>query len=174
MRYLERQKSQIMTSRDYFRSLGVLHGALVAGQVLFSGILFAVTHNGAAPPRPAETIHQEDLFFYGAMVLVLGDIVASYFVYRKRLEQAREQPGLPARLGEYRRALLLRDFLLEMPSLLAVIAFYVTGNEKYLSLTGLIVFLFLLSWPTRDRVITELGLEGDPRLQDPDADLGDF
>jgi hypothetical protein len=163
-----------MTSKNYFRTLAILHLALTLGQLAFAGLFILVKWTGnlrtvGVPIIAGKGVRQEDLFFYAAMAIVAVSILASFLVFRTRIARAKEQQTLFDILSDYRGAVLLRDALLDFPSILAVVAYAVTDNEKYLCLTGVIVLLFLINWPTPSRVMADLGLEDDPTLRDPDA-----
>ena len=167
-----------MTSKAYFKALMVLHGALMIGQVLFGAIMYVVYLSdkrtaGQHFQNPDLSSRQspEALFFFIALALVLATVVASYFVYRARVGHAKEERTLSGITTTYRGAVIARDGCLQGPSMLATIAFYLYRDPSYLFLTGMIVFFFLFWWPTRDRVIADLGLEGAyrARLEDPDA-----
>jgi hypothetical protein len=176
-----------MTSRMYFKSLMLLHLALLAGQVFFAGIILFI-HSyranqqwnvdktigwGVPPPTIQLTGTTNELYFYIALGLVFSVIVVSYYLYQAKVARAKEKTGLFDILTEYRSALLLRNACLQGPSLLATIAFYLTGNDRYMALTGLIILVFLVWWPTQGKVITDLSLEGEyrSRLEEPDAIL---
>jgi divalent metal cation (Fe/Co/Zn/Cd) transporter len=155
----------------YFKSLMLLHLALLLGQVLFAGIiLFLHSHDKEMAPL---TKMPNEFYFYIALGLVFAVIVTSFYLYQAKVSRAKEKTGLFAILTEYRSAVLLRDTCLQGPSLLATIAFFLTGNDRYMALTGLIILVFLVWWPTPSKVIADLGLEGEYRskLEEPDAIL---
>ena len=167
-----------MTSKAYFKALMVLHGALMIGQVLFGVIMYVVylsdkQTGGRHFQNPDLSSRQspEALFYFIALALVLATVLASYFVYRTRVGHAKEERTLSGITTAYRGAVIARDGCLQGPSMLAVIAFYLYRDPSYLFLTGLIVFFFLLWWPTRDKTIADLELVGEyrARLEDPDA-----
>lgn len=176
-----------MTSRMYLKSLTLLHLALLAGQVLFAGVILFIrsykenqqwnlnkTIGWGVPPEMIPlTKTTNDFYFYIALGLVFSVIVASYYLYQAKVSQAKEKTGLFAILTEYRSAMLLRDACLQGPSLLATIAFFLTGNERYMALTGLAILVFLVWWPTQSKIVSDLRLEGEYRskLEEPDAIL---
>jgi hypothetical protein len=164
---------QTMTSKAYFKILSVLHGAMVAGQTIFAIIIFLVVYlPGSGKPQASAAVldpAHHDVVFYVAMGLVGACILASFLLFRMRVRQLRQKEGLSVRLTDYRSALLQRDVLLEGPGILCTIAFYTTLNERFLALSCLMIFLFLIWWPTRQRVIADIEMEGDPVLSNPDA-----
>lgn len=153
----------------------VFHLLLLIAQVFFGGIIFylrwsgvgVIGGNGYAPQVTQE------IYFYIALGLVFAAIIASYYLYQAKVGRAKDKPDLLGILTEYRSAVLLRDACLQGPSVLAVAAFLVTGNQRYLALTGLIILIFLVWWPIQSKIIADLGLEGEYRskLEEPDAIL---
>ena len=153
----------------YFRTLTILHTALLAGQLFFVAIIYFVYRS-----RGYGSLNypgRGDLYFYIAFAVVFATALASYYLYQSKVEQAKGKPTLGAILADYQGAMLIRDACLEGTSLLCTIAFFITGNERYLALTGMIILIFLIWWPTRHKVIADLALEGDfrSRLEEPDA-----
>lgn len=161
-----------MTTKAYFKSLATLHGAMVTGLTIFSTIVWVLLHfhlSGNSNHAGAGSSSYDDVFFYVALSLVAASVVASYTLFRTRVAQVREKPTLGAILADYRSAILLRNALLEAPGLFAVIAGLATQNERLLALSGFIILMFLVWWPTKSKIIEALGLEGESRLDDPEA-----
>jgi hypothetical protein len=162
-----------MTTKAYFKALSVLHAMLLLGQVIFAGIIVLVIDVPGSKFRAGSpTMNSQgynDVFFYVALSLAAASIVASYVLFRTRVNQIRQKPGISVMLADYRVAVLMRDALVEAPGILATIACFVTLNERCLVISGLVILLFLIWWPARSRVIADLGLEGEASLLNPDA-----
>jgi hypothetical protein len=163
----------------YFKSLMVLHLGFLMGQVIFGAIIFYLHRSGAdrigrngSVPR-AYYGAQQELYFYIALGLVFAAIITSYYLYQVKVSRAKERPNLFGILTEYRSAVTWRIGCLQGPSMLAIIGFYVTGNQRYLALTGLIILVLVVWLPTQNKVLADLDLEGEYRskLEEPDAIL---
>lgn len=72
---------QEFTIGQYFRSLTVLHYALILGQILFALVAFGVRTTGAF----ASDERLQTIFLYLVPVLVFGGIIAGNVVYRKQV-----------------------------------------------------------------------------------------
>jgi H+/Cl- antiporter ClcA len=166
-------RNQFMTTKAYFKTLTLLHAAMVTGLTLFSGIVWVQLHFNFNTHSERSLLsipsNTDDIFYYVAFALVGASIVAAFFLFRTRVAQIREKPTLFAILSDYRNAVLLRNALLEGPGLFSVIASLVTGDERLLAMSGLVILMFLVWWPMRTKIIEDLRLEGEARLQDPDA-----
>ena len=50
--------------------------------------------------------------------------------------------------------------MLEGPCLLAIIAYFLTGNMQFMYMAGLLIIIFIINKPSRDKIATELQLSG--------------
>ena len=53
----------------------------------------------------------------------------------------------------------------------AIVCYLLTANYLFLGLAGLIIVIFLINWPTRDKVAKDLELNQTDRarMEDPEA-----
>jgi len=168
-----------MTSREYLKSLTVVHGTLFSLQVLFAGVMFYLRRSGKFATSRLTNLttkgpaNMNEIYFYIILALVCAGIVFSYYLFQSRVRQAKEQKTLFSILNDYRSALVLRDSCLDWLGVFSIIAYTMTGNERCLSLAGLIMLIFLVWWPGRTKVIDDLGLEGEYKwkLEQPDSIL---
>jgi hypothetical protein len=167
-----------MTFGAYFRSLAVVHLALTIGQLVFGGMALFATHSpgfstsGKRGLWPTAKAGLDDTGFYAGLVLALAVLATTHFIFRRRVAAAREQRHLSDILMGYRRSVILRDAIANATGLFATLAFLLTGHVRFVSITGLVVLVFLVWWPTREKSLLLLGLEDDPRVADPTATIG--
>ncbi len=165
---------QKMTSRVYFKSLTLFHTALCPGQVLFAGMIFFLRWSGkTGPGRNMGPFGQNEQYFYIALGVVFASILTSYYLYMAKVTRARERGTLSDIMNEYRSAVIFRDACIQGPSSVASLAYFITGTDRYLALTGLIVLVFLVWWPTPAKAVNDLQLDGEyrARVEEPDAIL---
>ncbi|TDX01646.1 hypothetical protein EDB95_2687 [Dinghuibacter silviterrae] len=155
-----------MTVGAYFRSLTVLHAALLAGQLLFACILFVVVRQQVRRMVVALPVNP---WLYVALGVTFAVLAAAHFVYRSRVDRAREKETLADQLTAYRTAFAGRDMALNSLSTVGNILFFLCGNTDYIAITGMAVLIFAVWWPTKAKVKDVLGLEG---LDNPDALIG--
>jgi hypothetical protein len=138
------------------RSLRIMFSALLAGQVLFCGIVsFLVFDKDVTPGQ-----FPEALAWGVTGVVVLTTSTLSAIIFRMRIAAVAER-SLPERLQAYRPASLLRWSLLESGVFLAAAMTFATG-QLLLLLPGLLpLFLFVITYPSNMRIATELNC--DPR-----------
>ncbi len=86
------------TSRQYMTSLSILFYALLAGQLIFLGIVAVLKFAGEFPDIPG----LDEVLVYVAVVFVAGGYLAGNRIYTSRLAQLREQNKLQDQLNGYR------------------------------------------------------------------------
>ena len=153
-------QSEEQTSKYYFYSLNIIHLGLTLGQILFAVVvyfLFASGQRGAGDAELNETFQMIVPF------LILGGVTGGMLLTRNRLESIRAKNDLKEKMIDYRSTLMLKYALWEAPSLISIIGYLMTGNLFYLGLSAVVIGLFLLNRPTRDRAASELELSPSER-----------
>lgn len=175
-----------MTFAGYFRALSLFHLAITIGQTAFLGMALLATGGihkgysrypaleamGARTPGtpPYSTI--SEMPFYAALVMAFAALIAAHYLFRGRVAAARDKQTLTETFTFYRRGAIERDAIANAVGLLAMLAYLLTWNVRFISITGLVILVFLVWWPTREKCLLLLGLDEDPRVADPDAVIG--
>lgn len=156
------------TSKEYFNGLTIIHAALLIGQVLFACVAYYLNSN---EPFSNNSRGLNDVFQIVAPIFVVGGIMGSTFLTIAQLKSIKERTTLPEKLGSYRAVHIVKLALLEGPSLFAIVCYLLTANYLFLGLAGLIIVIFLINWPTRDKVAKDLELNQTDRarMEDPEA-----
>lgn len=137
---------------SYFRSLTWIYASLVFGQVIFVLIAFYLRNEWLIHPEPGDV----DIFRWIVPLFAAGSIYQGNAMFRKRLKEARQKPTFAKKMKDYRLALIVRYAFWEAPSLLAIAAYFLAGQWLYLSLSGLIILVFLAHRPDIDKARREL------------------
>lgn len=97
-------------------------------------------------------------------------------LFRTKVNQAKMEPELTAKMAGYRGALVLKYAMLEGPSLFAVIAYLLTGQLLYLAAPVILIILTLMQRPDKDTAIKELELDYNEqaKLDTPDDLIADY
>jgi len=146
---------KLQTSKEYFRSLMIVHAALLAGQVIFLFISFFLNASGLII---ADSGDLDRIFTIVVPLFVLAGITTSLVLTKTRLTQIREKGSLNEKLTEYRSAFIVKLALLEGPSFLAIVCYLLTANPLFLGLAVFMIVLFFINRPTREKVSAELEL----------------
>jgi hypothetical protein len=142
------------TSGSYFKSIKVVHAALVIGVVLFLLITVVLDLNGFASGD--EEIRMALLLV--ASVFTFGGVFAGNYIFKKRISIIREKTNLREKMDDYRSALIVKWALIEGPAFLAVVAFMLTGDLIFFGIGVLLVIVFLVYTPSRNKFIKDLSL----------------
>jgi hypothetical protein len=125
------------------------------------------------------TINDESItqaLFIVVPIFMIGAFVASNILFKKRIEIAKGKNNLIGKMAEYRGAIILKLAPLEGGSFFSIIAFFITGNIIFLSLSALIILMFILNQPTKEKAIADLELNYDEEneLNNPDAIIAEI
>lgn len=148
------------TSKDYFSALNIVHLGLTLGQILFAVVVYFLLASGQRSP---DAEGSDEMFQMIVPFLIIGGVTGGMLLARNRLEAIREKKDLKEKMTDYRSTLMLKYALWEAPSLISIIGYLMTGNLFYLGLSAVVIGLFLLNRPTRDRAATELELSPSER-----------
>ncbi|HDZ15052.1 MAG TPA: hypothetical protein ENH60_09185 [Pricia sp.] len=103
-------------------------------------------------------MNQKDIFIYIVPIIAAGGYFLSQLVYKKRLLTITQEEKLSIKLGKYQVAAILKYAIIEAPGILALLAYFWSGNALYLVIAiALIIYLFAQR-PTVDKIIKELPL----------------
>ncbi|MFM2268117.1 MAG: hypothetical protein RL757_1558 [Bacteroidota bacterium] len=140
-----------MENKNSIQQIQILFGALFVGQFVFAGV--------AAFLKLNETPQVSPLVQY-APLLMMGLMVAGYFMFRKKIFEILNDQNLDAdsKMSAYRAASMTKWAFFEAGNLLALVTFFVSADKQmlYLAIAGLVHFL--IHFPTASRVAREVGL----------------
>lgn len=148
------------TPKEYLRTLGILHKALIIGAGLFALIAFiTVQANGGGLLGPEE-IKKTGIVFLAAAVLLAGFCLFKALTgYNRSIAKIRNEEGsLMKKLNQYHSALILYLALCEGPALFSIIIFFLTGNYMAFIITVIMLAAMMIKAPVQRRVAEELGL----------------
>lgn len=143
------------------KTMKVIHGALLAGQVLFAGVAYA-TGIKAIYFNARDT---KDVFFFVAPLLAFGGIVAGFFLFKQLIGRLTEKTDLQSKMTGYQTAFITRAALLEGPSLFNIVAFMLSGNLLYLFISVILMLILLRSRPTASLIADDLQLGYDDKAE---------
>lgn len=164
---------KINTVQEYFQALSILHASLMLGQILIAGIIYFFANAEKEPVSGTQATGQGWVYLVGGLTIV--GVLANAQLFNTRIRLLKEGNNLNTKLAGYRSALVTRYAILEFPSLIAIIAYYLTNNLLLLIFTGLIILLFFIYRPTKERLIADLELspEEQARVSNPDTIIAD-
>jgi hypothetical protein len=162
-------KTEQMTSKAYFMQMTIMHLSMLMGQLIFGVLAFYLQLND----QKTINIETLKLFQYIALALAIIGVGVSVFINNFRLRSIKEKKDISAKLGAYRINFMIKMAFIEMPVLFAIISYLITGNTFFLMLGGALALVFLLYFPTKNRIAEELELNSDEiaLIKDPKANV---
>jgi hypothetical protein len=152
---MELNNSQVTDNASYFTSLSILHIAFLVGQLIFAGVASFLVFSNAVPPSLEDSVALQ----VAAILLAIGGLVAGQMLYNKRVNEAQAAQTTDEKLATFRAVFIMKDALLEGPSIFALVIFLLTGKMLYLCVSGALILWFALQYPYRSKVLSELSLD---------------
>ncbi len=104
-------------------------------------------------------------FMFMALIIGYGGKFSGKIMFRKLMRQLPFKAGLALKLEKYKVAHIVRLAMLEFPAFMCLYFTYVTNNSFYLLIVGLLVFMMLTVFPSRNRFSDEVELNNDEKTQ---------
>lgn len=161
--------TQNQSSKQFFTVLGIIHLAMLMGQVMFLGVTFFILNENG--PSLGDDFESMALLQIGIAGVIIMGLFGGNFLFKQQLVAAREKNTLGEKLNTYRTACIMRFALLEAPAILCIVAFMLTGNYFFAVVSAVVILVFLMNRPTKSKLILDLELSGEEKaiLDDPEA-----
>ena len=160
----------IQTSGGFIRSFRFTFWSLFSGQIIFA--LFALIINVHEPVNFGE-FHPNDIFSYLVPMVVLGGLIAGYFITLAQIKKSVFETNFKRKLEAYRSASIIRYAFIEGPNLFCIVAYYLTSNMIFMYLVVAVLIYYLSSYPSLDKITKEMELSSQEmdQLNDPKFQL---
>src|SRR5688500_378297 len=145
---------------NHFKTLKILHSALLGGLAFFTLIAFVVQKQGLMIQQQDDTF--EIVFQAIAAIMSITSLLAGFNIFKKRLvEVHNNRESAETRMDMYRAACILWWALLEGPGLFAIIAYVLIGNTVFIILALFHLALLTVFMPRKDNIVLLLNLTTD-------------
>ncbi|WP_298479957.1 hypothetical protein [uncultured Maribacter sp.] len=141
-----------MEPKSFLKTLSFLHLSLVIGLLLFSVIAYSQTTGITLEPE------SNNVFLYIVPVIAIIGYFGSQVVFKKKLSTIKTDNTLTEKLKKYKSASHIKFFLIEIPALLSIYAFYITSNALPLVIAVCLIAYLYVQKPSADKIKTELAL----------------
>lgn len=157
------------TSREYMRTLSVMHFMIIAILVLI-GIAMSLY---VLINKSMLWTEVDNLLLIANPITSLFCMVLSVYVFRKNMIQNRTIVPLEAKLNTYKTAMIKMLFMNEVAVFITFASVYITGNFWHLTSGVLVIGFMILKRPTVKSIIKNLDLNHQESsiLENPDANL---
>lgn len=162
------------TTKEYFKTLSVVHIALIIGIVFFGLITSILIISGKNSNGQEDEIF-EILFYMVPIFSIIGYFGSNYF-YKTKLAALRKINDLKIKMTEYRGAMIMRYAFIEGPAFFAIVAALITNNLIFLLFAAMMVLIMVLWRPTKNAIIAdlELSMQEVDIIEDTDAVIAEF
>jgi len=151
---------RIPDPQTFFKTITIIHLALVAGQALFGIVAFFITNSTSLTLRPVG-----DIFFYVVPLLAITGIITGNFLFKQKLNSLSENTSLKEKLSIWQTATIIKFATAEAPSLLGIAVYLITRNLFYLFVSGLVVLYFIWIGPKKENIAHDLHLSYDEKIE---------
>lgn len=144
-----------------FKTLQIIHGALIMGMVLFLVLTSSINENQAHT-----TIEPNDIpFLYIALIAAIAAPIVSNFIFRKKIFEINNRASLTTKFKRYVSACIVRYALVEGTTLLSIVVSYITGNILASVIAVALIIYMIMIRPIKRKVITDLNIT-DPETME--------
>ncbi|MFB0494584.1 hypothetical protein ABID99_000821 [Mucilaginibacter sp. OAE612] len=145
------KQAQNQTPSLILKQITIIHLALVAGQILFGIVVFAIGKQQPLNPK-------NDALIYVMPAIALGCFLVSMLLPKNMIGNIKNDQPLLAKLKLYQTAFIIRMALLEGPSLFGIVCFLLTNNVVFISISAALVLYAIYQRPTRQKIEDDLNL----------------
>lgn len=150
---------QDQTPKQYLRSMQLVHIALLLGMIIFAGVTYYMN------PSTEINMFESGAFIFVVPVIIMLGILLGNFIFKKLINRTFKQESLKSKLDNYLSALIIKLAFIEGPSLLALVAYLLSGNLVYLLFAVVLMIYFFTLKPSKQSIINTLNLTGDLKTQ---------
>lgn len=143
----------IQQNTSTIKTLNLFFSAMLSGQVLFAILAYFLVSKKAIDVQQAGL---EEVFTLLVPVLIITGWFVGSFLFRKKIEEAKNTADTTGKLNTYRSAFIIRCAMLEGPVLFAIISYLLTGKLLFILLAAGGILLFTFLKPSTGKVANEL------------------
>ncbi|AFL81815.1 hypothetical protein Aeqsu_2355 [Aequorivita sublithincola DSM 14238] len=149
-----------ITPKSFLRTFKLIHTALTAGVLVFGVMMFLQTKN-----QQLNLNYTGDVMYFVVPFMAVAGILAGNYLYGNMLKGLASMKTLREKLNGFQSASVIRYALLEGPAFLGIVAFMNEGNQYYLIFSVLLLGWLIMQRPTKDKVESDLKLEGSLKYE---------
>lgn len=144
-----------MSGYGYLRALKIIYIGMLFGQMILITISILIKLQLTLVEESKEL---SKILLPIVAVFIISSIIISNYISKKRIVEARKFVVLTEKLVAYRSMVIIRLALLEAPSIFTIVCYIVTGNTSFIFFAILIIVVFVMNNPTKEKIIFELEL----------------
>ncbi len=154
------KQQHLLTPNGFIKTLSILHMSLIMGPVLFGTVIYFQTQNASL--NFSDT---DDIYLIIVPIVAVSCIFLGNFIFKQSIRNIPKTIGLRQKLARFQTASIIKYALAEAPALFGVVAFMITGNMAYLTISVVLILYFFMLKPTKEKIERSLDLKGDEKSQ---------
>lgn len=142
----------------YFQRIKLIYWSAFSFMIIYTSLIYYLDRYDLENGSFANVL--EALRFIVPSITIIGLMLSSIF-YNDKLRRIKNESSLKKKLLIYQNALFIKLTCLEMPLLVAMIAFMLTAEGLFI---GVALFIIVAMWfnkPTRGEIASELELDDE-------------
>lgn len=146
-------------AKGNFTLLRMLHLSVVAGLTIFSVLALVLVEQKVIPVVEESVDRVLQLII---IIVAVAAVFLGFKLFQSRLLSIRHNSG-PAgeRIARYRTACITWWMMIEVPAMLAVIGFLLTGNYAFFAVALFLWLILILFTPRKDNIVLLLNLTSE-------------
>lgn len=146
---------------NYFSILNILFFALLSGQTIYFIVGLFLIQSGNMNGFSGLNI----VFMFVTPVVVLSSILASKLIYTKQITGFDKSSSLEKKMVSYRKTNIIKLALLEGANIFNISIMIITASYFFAALFVILIILFLLNRPTKEKFIMDYEVSADDELK---------
>ena len=146
---------------NYFSILIILFFALLSGQTIYFIAGLFLIQSGNMNGFSGLNI----VFMFVTPVVVLSSILASKLIYTKQITGFDKSSSLEKKMVSYRKTNIIKLALLEGANIFNISIMIITASYFFAALFVILIILFLLNRPTKEKFIMDYEVSADDELK---------
>jgi hypothetical protein len=147
---------QNQPSGSFTISMIIIWAGLFTGPIVFAAICYFLRTTGQFTYVSTEELNR--IMIYVVPFVIIAALFGSNFLYRNHLKAINKMTTPEEKLSSFRSVLIIRYALPEMAAFLALVAFLLSGDLRFMAGAGVMLVWMTIIFPTRGRIATDLEL----------------
>jgi uncharacterized membrane protein len=141
-----------LSLNKYFKNLLLFYMTLIFIQLVFILVSLHIRSKGYI----TDEYDTWNFLKYVVPILAIIALFTGKNSYKRIIVKARKKSTLAKKLASYRKAFMIQFMFWLAPSLVSILAYMLTGNWVYVTISGLIIILFIINRPGIEKARKEL------------------
>ena len=146
--------------KTYFKTLQIIHFALLGSQLMLIGVFALLIHYHIVEIDNNFPTN----FIYITLLLPALGVIGSNFLFKTLLKRIPDNAPIKEKLASYQSALFVRYAVLEMPTLLLLVLYFLCGNQFLILAALLAAAYFFMMKPSETGLIEDLEINPNELL----------